>query len=107
MPRAKTSKVKKRKMEILRLLAEKEKMTTAEIADALDISLSSARYSLMELEVKGLVRNKKSGYGKQGIRCIWELASPLSNFSKDFLKFLLDNFTEDEIIFMLEVGMVR
>ena len=74
MPLNKTRKVRERKKKILQLLDYfKEEMSTSDIADILDCSISQAYYALKELEREGLVEKKESRGGKPGKRYMWKI----------------------------------
>jgi len=91
MPLNKTRKVRERKRKILEILEHADYLSllkkteasifrytylglsTSEIADMLDCSISQAYYALKELEREGLVEKEESRGGKPGRRFVWKI----------------------------------
>ena len=59
MPKNESRKVKERKKEILTMLKALVELSTSDIADMLDCTLSEAFYTLKKLEREGLIKKRK------------------------------------------------
>ena len=74
MPKKGTYKIKERKHIIIQILGmAKSWLSTSEISDMIDCTISQTFYTLKLLEKEGKVEKKESRGGKQGKRYLWKL----------------------------------